>query len=261
MKTITRTAVAAMAGGILGIPSAIYADPKSTLVALVAANATDPFNEIVKSFEDAHPEADVKPEYAGTQILETQLEQGAPADIFLSADLAHIQDLDKKGLILGYHLISKGHEIIVVPKGNPAGIASLGDLAAKPNKLVIAAENVPIGAYTRQILAKAASDFGQDFPTRVMANVVSLETNTKAVLAKVALGEADAGVVYKTDVTPSYADKVTVIEIPPKFEVEAANYIAVVKNSPNAKLAEDLVDYSIGPDGQAVFRKYGYDPI
>jgi molybdenum ABC transporter molybdate-binding protein len=261
MKSITKTAAAAMAGGILGMPAAIHADSKSTLVALIAANATDPFNEILKSFEAKHPDADVKPEYAGTQILETQLEQGAPADIFLSADLAHIEKLDKEGLIFGYHMISKGHEVIVVPKGNPADIGSIRDLATKSNKLVIAAENVPIGAYTRQILAKAAATFGADFTSRVMANVVSLETNTKEVLAKVALGEADAGVVYKTDVTPGYADKVTVIEIPQQFEVEAANYIAVVKNSPNAKLAEDLVDYSLGPDGQAVFKKYGYDPI
>jgi molybdate transport system substrate-binding protein len=151
--------------------------------------------------------------------------------------------------------------VIVVPKVNSAGITTLRDLADKSVKVVIGTEAVPIGAYTRQILARAAVDYGTDFQAKVFAHVVSLETNTKEVLAKVALGEADAGIVYKTDVTTSFADKVKVIEIPQQYEVEAANYIAVVKASANKNLAEDLVDYAIGPGGQAVFQKYGYDPI
>jgi len=246
---------------LLSWPATAFAAAKTTLIALVAANATDAFNDILATFEHNHPSTDVKPEYAGTQILETQLEEGAPADIFLSADLTHIRKLWDEGLIFDYRLVSKSHEVIVVPKGNPARILSLHDLGSKSVKLVIGTESVPIGAYTRQIFAKAAASYGAGFSSHVMANVVSLETNTKEVLAKVVLGEADAGIVYKTDVSQAVASKVAVIEIPAQFEVESENYIAVAKNTRNLGLAQALMAYAVGADGQAVFRRHGYDAL
>jgi molybdenum ABC transporter molybdate-binding protein len=236
------------------------AQQQVTLVALVAANATDPFNELIAEFQRTHPGVTVKASYAGTQILTTQLEQGAPADVFLSADLLHVKKLLDEKLVDPYRPVSEGHEVIVVPKSNPAGIASLHDLGTKRLKLVIGVPALPIGEYTRAIFANASADYGADFAQKALANVVSLETNVKQVLQKTVLGEADAGIVYRTDV-PDVADKVQMIEIPAKYNVAAYNYIAVTRASANAALANELVGLALSPRGQAVFAKYRYDPL
>ena len=263
---IKRVALASLAAclatGALAVRTAAdQAAPPVTLIALAAANTTDPFNDVIGAFESRHPGVLVVPEYAGTQVLQTQAEQGAPFDVFVSADEQHVAALAREGLVQGVELLSEGHEVIVVPKDDPAGIRSLRDLADKPAKLVLGTDAVPIGAYTRRILAKASNDYGPDFPARVLAHAVSLETNVKQVLEKVALGEADAGVVYFTDVTPRYRDKVQIVPIPRRYEVEAANYIAVASGSKHADLARDLVATAVGSDGRLIFRRHGYDPL
>lgn len=237
------------------------AQPPTTLVALVAANATEPFNELIAEFERAHPGVTVKPSYTGTQILTAQLEQGAPADVFLSADLLHIKKLFDEKLVEAYRRVSEGHEVIVVPKSNPAGITSLRDLGTKRCKLVIGVPALPIGEYTHAILVNASAGYGPDFPQRTMANVVSLETNVKQVLQKTVLGEADAGIVYRTDVSADLADKVQIVEIPAKYNVAAYSYIAATKSSANPRLANELVQLALSPRGQAIFAKYHYDPL
>ncbi len=120
-----------------------------TLTAFVAANATDVFNTVIDRFERQHRGVSVKPSYAGTQILLTQLQQGAPVDLFLSADEAHAKQAVADGLIPRYDPVSGNSEVIVVPRSNPAGISSLQDLATKPVKLIIGVPTVPIGIYTR----------------------------------------------------------------------------------------------------------------
>jgi molybdenum ABC transporter molybdate-binding protein len=237
------------------------ADPAITLIAFAAANATDPFNDIIGVFERDHPGVLVVPEYAGTQVLATQAQQGAPFDVFISADKPHIDALAKAGLVDGVVLLSEGHEVIVVPKDNPAGIRSLRDLADKDAKLVLGVDSVPIGEYTRQVLAKASADYGSDFASRVLAHAVSFETNVKQVLEKVALGEADAGIVYYTDVTAKYADKVLIVGIPSAYEVEAGNYVAVAHDTHQPVLARDLAALATGPVGRSIFRRHGYDPL
>lgn len=261
--TLTRPAALALAAAAIGFAqsSKLEADPvaRTTLVALAAANVTDPLDDVIGAFERDHPGVVVLPEYAGTQILETQAEQGAPFDIFVSADRQHIDALAREGLVEDVRLLSEGHEVIVVPKGNPAGIASLRDLGDKDVKLVLGTDAVPIGIYTRQVFAKAARAYGAGFPARVLGHVVSFETNVKQVLEKVALGEADAGIVYFTDVSARYKDLVTIVPIPAEFEVEAANYIAVAHGSKQPELARALLDAATDPGGQAIFRRHGYD--
>ena len=242
-------------------PAADGDAPHVTLVAFVAANAMDPFNDIIASFEHRYPNVTVVPEYAGTQVLETQAEQGAPFDIFVSADRAHVDALEREGLVGRPQLLSEGHEVVIVPKDNPAGIASLRDLADKPARIVLGVDSVPIGVYTREVLAKAAADYGPDFPSRVLSHAVSFETNVKQVLEKVALGEADAGVVYFTDVTAKYAAKVTIVPIAQRYEVEAQNYMAVAAQSRNGALAGDFAALASGLEGRSIFRRYGYDAI
>ena len=232
-----------------------------TLVVLAAANTTDPLNEIIGAFEREYPQARVIPEYAGTQVLATQAEQGAPFDVFISADSKHVAALNKEGLVGDAALLSEGHEVIVVPKDNPAHITSLRDLASKPAKLVLGVEAVPIGEYTRQILAKASKEYGAAFPARVLAQAVSLESNVKQVLEKVALGEADAGIVYFTDITPAYVHQISIVPIPQRFEVEAGNFIAVARAAHNPVLANEFAAFATGPAGRAIFRRHGYDPM
>ncbi len=231
------------------------------MIALVAANATDPLNDLIKIFEKEHQGVSINATYAGTHILRTQLENGAKADLFLSADIKHIEAVKEKGIIEQFYPVSLNKEVIVVPKNNPANIHSLKDLGTNPVKLVIGVESVPIGRYTRQIFKNTNKTYGDQFSKKVLSQVVSLETSTKAVLQKVALGEAEAGIVYKTDVTPEFKKKVKIISIPEKYNVYATNYIAVTKNAPNPELAEELMKKLLLDKGQAVFQKYGYDSI
>jgi len=233
----------------------------SAVTAYVAANATDPFNLIIKQFQAAHPGDKVQASYAGTQILFTQFQQGAPVDVFLSADEAHAKQAVQDGLIPSYYPVSRNTEVIVVPKANPAGITSLRDLATKPAKLVIGVPNVPIGIYTREILANADTQYGATFDKQVLGHVVSTETDVKQVAHKIALGEADAGIVYRTDITADLANQVTIIPIPAAFQVIATNYAGVATHAPHQAQAKQLLDYLLGPGGQAAFAEFNYLPL
>ncbi|HSU79822.1 MAG TPA: molybdate ABC transporter substrate-binding protein [Candidatus Angelobacter sp.] len=247
--------------GAKGFGGVSEAKNSITMEALIAANATDPFNQIIVDYKKSHPSTDVKASYAGTQVVQTQLENGSPADIFLSANLSHIQQIQKEGLVKHYFKVSNNHEVIIVPKNNPAHISSIEDLATKKPKLIIGVDNVPIGQYTRQIFKKVASDKGNDFENKVMGNVVSTETNVKQILEKIALGEGDAGIVYVTDVTKSYQDKLTIIPIPQTYNLTSTNYIAVPIHAPHKKQAEAFLKYILSSNGQDVFRQFHYDPL
>ena len=229
------------------------------MYALVAANATEPFDELIAGFEKSHPGVTIKPNYTGTQILEQQLENGAPCDVFLSADLPHAVKIQTEGLVERNFLVSRLHEVVVVPKTNPAKIEALRDLAKRGVKLIIGVPDVPIGIYTRTIFKKADRPYGADFDTKALANVVSFEVNVKQVLQKVVLNEADAGIVYKTDVDSRAAKAVRIIEIPPNLNVSARNYISVATHAQNRALAREFVAYALSPAGQAIFFRYGYD--
>ncbi|MCY0902205.1 MAG: molybdate ABC transporter substrate-binding protein, partial [Firmicutes bacterium] len=231
-----------------------------TLIAFVAANATDPFNSVIRSFDQSHPGVDVQASYTGTQILQTQLQQGAPDDLFLSADRSHIVAIQREGLVSDFFPVSRDDEVIVVPKSNPAHITSLEDLATEPVSLIIGVTSVPIGKYTREIFQRADRVYGPEFATTALRHVVSEEVNVKQILEKVALGDAEAGVVYQTDVTPNVRSEVNVIRIPVSLNVVATNYIAVPIHAPHQKLAHELLAMMLSPSGQAIFRRFGYQP-
>lgn len=247
--------------GAKGFGGVTEAKNAVTMEALIAANATDPFNEIISNYKKGHSSLDVKASYAGTQVIQTQLENGSPADLFLSANLSHIQQIQKEGLVKTYYKVSNDHEVIIVPKNNPAHISSIEDLATKKPKLIIGVDNVPIGQYTRQIFKNVAKEKGSVFEGKVMGNVVSNETNVKQILEKVSMGEGDAGIVYVTDVTKAYRDKVTIIPIPPKYNLTASNYIAVPVHAPHKKQAEAFLKYILSSNGQHVFYQFHYDPL
>lgn len=232
-----------------------------TLTAFVAANFTDANDAITEEFESQHEGLQVESNYAGTQVLFLQLQQGASADFFLSADLDYAEQAQEEGVIDSFSEVSQNEEVIIVPSGNPAGITSLEGLGTKPVELVIGVDTVPIGKYTRQIFENANAGYGADFSDRVTANVVSEETNTREVAQKIALGEGGGAVVYRTDVTESIADQVEVVEIPEEYNVKAFNYAGVVSNAQNPELAQEYLDFILAPEGQEILQGFGYEEL
>lgn len=223
-----------------------------------AASLMEAFRDVAALYEQQHAGDAIELNFAGSQVLRTQIEQGASADVFASADLAHADALKAAGLLGPHAVFARNRLVLVVPAGSPR-VKGLKDVARPGVKVLVAGSSVPVGRYTTQALAKlgAAGLYGDDFQTRVQANVVSQETNVRAVLSKVALGEADAGFVYVTDATTA-AQRVQVIDIPERYNVGAEYPIGVVTKSAAAWQAKAFVDLVLGPDGQAILRKYGF---
>ncbi len=236
------------------------AEKKITVFA--AASLTDAFNEIADKFKQQNPGVTFDFNYAGSQQLRTQLEQGAVADVFASANTTEMHNAIKSELVVSgtQKTFVRNRLAVIVPKNNPGGINTLQDLAKPKLKIVLAAPGVPVGGYALTALNKMNADFGATFSQTVLANVVSQEDNVKQVVAKIQLDEADAGIVYSSDVTPDAAAKVTKIDIPDKYNVLATYPIAVLKSAPQADLAAKFVDYVLSPDGQAILQKWGFIP-
>ncbi len=229
---------------------------RAALGVFAAASLRDVFGTLGATFEQAHPGVQVRFNFAGSQELRTQIEHGAPADVFASADTRHMDAARAAGLVEAPTLLATNAPVIVVPADNPGKVGGLADLA-KVKRLVLGAPEVPIGAYTLQILEAARARFGAEFPDRVQSRVVSRELNVRQVLTKVVLGEADAGVVYRTDARNA-GDRVRVVEIPPEVNVVAQYPIAVVTRSPHPELARQWIALVTGAEGQAVLARAGF---
>jgi molybdate transport system substrate-binding protein len=216
------------------------------LTVFAAASLTAAFTELGQQFTTASGTR-VTFNFAGSQALATQIQQGAPADVFASADLANmakVEDLTGTPPNFASNLLE-----IVVEKGNPRGVEGLGDLAAGDLKVVLAAPEVPAGKYAAEVLAKAG----------VTVRPVSQEDNVKAVVTKVALGEADAGIVYRTDVTAG-GGKVEGVEIPEDQNMLATYPIATVKATKAQDQAQAFVDLVLSAEGQRVLEQHGFLP-
>ena len=236
------------------------AAPAVTLNVFAAASLTESFNEIKTKYHAAHPNVTINYNFAGSQALVQQLQNGASADIFASADQANMDKASKAGLVAQAQIFARNKLTVIVPASNPKNVSTLKDLAQKGLKLVVAAPSVPVGKYGGQILDKLGKDpsYGASYEASVKANVVSQEDNVKAVVNKVQLDEADAGIVYLTDVTPALSSKVKDIEIPDNFNVIAQYPIATTKNATHSKEASDLEQYILSSDGQAILAKYHF---
>jgi molybdate transport system substrate-binding protein len=231
------------------------------LTIFAASSLTEAFNQMKTEIEAANPGTKITLNFAGSSALRTQITQGAQTDIFASADKTNMDPVVQAGDIVGRtSIFAQNRLVLVIPKGNPGKINTLQDLANVGVKLVLAQEQVPVGNYSRQSLDKMTADpaFGADFKTKVLANVVSNELNVKDVIAKVQLGEADAGIVYKTDANSADPSKVTMIDIPDQYNIVAQYPIGVVKGGANAAGAQAFISYLLSPAGQAVMAKYGF---
>jgi molybdate transport system substrate-binding protein len=231
---------------------------KRELVVFAAASLREAFESLAASFEKARPGARVRLNLAGSQELRTQIEQGARADVFASADGKQMDLLVRAGLVDRAEVFARNEPVLVVPRGNPAGIRALTDLP-KTKRLVVGAREVPIGAYTEMIFDAAAKKYGADLRARLEASIVSRELNVRQVLAKVTLGEADAGIVYRADAQAA-GDKVEIVRLPADLNVIAEYPIAVVKGAPSPDLARAWVDLVRGPEGQGALTAAGFLP-
>ncbi len=235
------------------------AAPAEPLRVFAAASLTEAFRELKSLYERKHPGETVALYFAGSQILRTQIEQGAAADVFASADLAHADALRNAKLLDAYEIFARNRIVVVVPKGGTdTTLRRLEDLAAPGIRLVVAAAAVPVGHYTSEVFAKlgAAALYGDGFQQRLQANVVSHETNVRAVLSKVALDEADAGFVYATDAATS--DKVRTIDIPEPYNVVAEYPIGILTRSAAPEKARALIELVRGNEGRAILRRHGF---
>jgi molybdate transport system substrate-binding protein len=231
------------------------------ITVFAAASLTDAFNEIKTEFLKKNPRAGIDFQFAGSPALRAQLEQGARADVYASADVANMTQAVAAGLVKDAgRVFARNSLVIVTPKRNSANISKPADLNKPGLKLVLAAPEVPAGSYARQSFALMEKDatYGNGFAAAVLRNVVSNESNVKQVVAKVQLGEADAGVAYGTDVPKDVANDLNVIQIPNGLNVIAEYPIALTRSPANPDVASAFVAFVMSPDGQAILKKYGF---
>jgi molybdate transport system substrate-binding protein len=252
------------------------------LTVFAAASLTEAFREIAAAFERDNPGVSVTFNFAGSQRLRTQLEQGAQADVFASADWEQMNAVVESGLVSGEPVNFASNELVVLvssvalrdpsnpllqDEGRPGSATGEGpgleDLAQPGVRLVLALPEVPVGSYSREVIEKLRANprFGPEYADAVLANVVSEETNVRNVVQKVALGEADAGIAYQTDaMTPDIAQRVQVIPIPEPFNVTASYPMALLQESAQPELAREFIDFVRSDQGQEILGRHGFGP-
>ncbi len=247
------TARATTPGGVAG-----------EITVLAASSLTDAFNEIAERFRAANPAATVIFNFAASTQLVTQLDQGARADAFASADPTQMARATSAGLIDGAGAIfARNRLVLIAPANNPGGISGPADLAKPGLKVVTSQPDVPIGVYTQSMLDRMSSDprFGSGYKDRVNANVVSQEANVRQVVAKVLLGEADAGIVYRSDVTHRAAPGLVTFDVPDEFNTAASYPMAAVRAGSNPAGGAAFMAFVLSPVGQGILAKWNFVPV
>ena len=254
MKTWVRAAAAlCMAIALAGCRST--GSERQPLRVFAASSLTDAFREMAGAFEGAHADTEVILVFAGSQVLRLQIEQGAPADVFASANPQHREALVRGGRVRGQRVLARNELVVIVPPANPAGIESFADLV-RAERIVIGTPNVPVGAYAREALRRAGAEAGgAAFAEVVLGRVVSEESSVRLVRAKVELGEADAAIVYRTDAVPG---RVRTVQLPPRANVRARYLIGMVEGAENAAAAERWAEFAASPAGRSILARHGF---
>mgnify|MGYP000288819885 CR=1 FL=1 len=234
---------------------------QQTLTVFAAASLTDAFTEIEGAFEAANSGVDVVYNFGSSSTLATQIVEGAPGDVFASANSRQMRVVRDAELLAGSpRTFVKNRLVLIVPADNPANIQGLGDLDHPGVRLVLAAPDVPVRDYTDTMLERMAASplYGEEYRTAVLANVVSEEDNVRQVVAKVLLGEADAGIVYVSDVTPDASTQVIAFPIPDALNTIATYPIGILSSSANAELAQVFIDYLLSDEGQDTLVRWNF---
>lgn len=235
-------------------------DSGGSVNVFAAASLADAFEEMEEVFEADNPGAEVQLNFAGSSTLLTQIQQGAPADVFASADEAKMSTALQEGLVEEPRDFVTNELAVVVPQSNPAEIESLEDLAAEDVTLVLAEDGVPVAEYAEEVLEKAEGEYGKGFSGSVMENVASREGDVKAAANRVSLDEADATFVYESDITPDIEERVQVVEIPPALNVVASYPLAATTGAQDPVLARRWKEFVFSAEGRRILREWGFDP-
>jgi molybdate transport system substrate-binding protein len=236
---------------------------QETMTVFAASSLSDAFEETAEEFERENPDVRVRLNFAASSTLAAQIRQGAPADVFASADEAQMGSVREANLLASEpENFARNREVVVVPESNPAEIQDLRDLSDPGTRLVLAQEGVPAAQYAEEILANAAVDpeYGSDFEQNVLDNVVSREADVRAAVTRVVTGDADATFGYASDVTPEIRDEVRVIEIPPRLNVTASYPMAELDASENPDLARKWTRFVLSDEGQSILESWGFEP-
>jgi molybdate transport system substrate-binding protein len=267
-KAITRGVLILSILGMLTPGSVRYGIAQSPspltgrLTVFAAASLTESFTAMAQHLKTRYPKLRIRFNFAGSQSLRTQLEQGALADVFAAANVDQMELAQQSGVVVvESHLFAKNRLVVIVPRDNPGKLAAFRDLATPGLKLVLAGPHVPVGQYSRQVLRQAAADYGADFEARVLQNLVSEEHNVKQVVTKVQLAEADAGMTYVSDVTPRIKSAVLTLPIPDAYNQIATYPIALVNGTRQRAAAQAFIDFVRSDAGQALMASHNFIPL
>jgi len=240
------------------------AEEERELTVFCGAGLTGAMSDIGRVYENA-TNISLQFNFDGVPALRSQIEQGAYADVLVSANIKHMNALMKEGYIDNdtVEVFARNKVAIIVPNDNPANITGLEDLAVPGVKILMGTKDLPAGDYALQVLDRIASDpeFGQEYKQAVLDNVVSQETTVNRIVSKIALGEADAGFAFISDVSPEMVGKVTRIFIPDKYNVEGDFPVGVLLQSEYPEEAQAFIDVILSNEGQAILDKYGFIPV
>jgi molybdate transport system substrate-binding protein len=232
-----------------------------TLTFLGASSLIDAFGVLANRFEEQNPGVKVKQSFESSSTLLAQIQRGAPADVFASAAKEEMNRAIKDGLVKGEaEVFVKNREIVMVPKDNPANINRFRDVAKPDVKLVLAGKEVPAADYALEILGKAKDEYGAEFEKDVLSNVVSRESDVRASVNRVVVGDADATFGYASDYTPDIRDNVKVVQIPPDLNIVATYPIAALEDAKSPGLAKKWVELVTSEEGQRVLKKWNFKP-
>jgi molybdate transport system substrate-binding protein len=226
------------------------------LIVFAATSLREGFTAMGGEFKRLHPGVEISFNFAGTQELRTQIEQGAAADVIASADQRHMDALLKAGLVVEARPFARNEPVMVVAKESETTLRTFADLP-RAERIVIGTPEVPIGRYTLEILDRASATLGAEFRGDVEAKVVSRELNVRQVLSKVSLGEAQAGVVYRTDAQTALG-RVGVVTIPSELNAIAEYPIALVTGAAHPQLARAWLDFTLSAAGQRFLHDAGF---
>src|SRR5271169_937346 len=243
---------------------ALAQNSNKEIFVFAAASLTEVCTLLGNRFEQSHPGTKVIFNFGGSQQLIQQLANGAEADLYLPASQKYIKIAVEQNLVDSQSVKIYCHNrlVVILPKENPGDIHTLRDLA-KPNlKIILAQKEVPAGQYALDFLKKCShrSEFGTAFEHDVLANVVSYEENVKAVGGKIKLSEADAGIVYRSDIATDSLHRLQAIDIPDSMNVVASYPIGIVLGVHYKKLAGEFVEFLFSSDGQSILAKFGFEP-
>jgi molybdate transport system substrate-binding protein len=245
-------------------PAPVYTYSEGNVVAYTAASLKGSSPALAAGFERMYPGHHVVFNLDGTQALRTQVQNGAYADVFISASNSYMTELTKGGYFVDGSVqpLASNYVIVILPANNPGKIMSLQDLSKPGLKIAMAAYNVPIGTVTYGALSNLAkSTYGQDWNASVFKNVVTYETSEPGVATKVSLGEVDAGFVYESTAAAAPKDTYSTITIPKKDNVLQTYTIGLMKQSTGKGAAAEFENFMLSASGQQILKDYGFRPI